>query len=103
MPRASKSRRPRATPTLIHLRYEFGPVSLEVDVPALRVSRTIDAMVKVHRAAVRRHPECLPEPGSATSAMQVDVPDGEDGDWARSLGPHRVGFTVDRPASRAEA
>jgi len=89
-----KSSRPKAEPVLIHVRYEFGPVSLEVDVPAMRVSRTIDAMVKIHRSAVARHPECLPELGSVTSGMLIDVPDDPDAEADALPRRTRVGFTA---------
>jgi hypothetical protein len=86
--------RKKADPVLIHVRYEFGPVSLEVDVPALKVSATIDAMVNVHKRAVAKHPECVPELSAVTSGMVIDVPDDEDTeDRVRRHRP-RVGFTT---------
>lgn len=72
MPRA------KPTPVLIHVRYEFGPVSLEVDVPAMKVSATIDAMVNVHKRAVAKHPECVPELSPVTSGMGITVSDDDD-------------------------
>lgn len=84
--------RKKAEPVLIHVRYEFGPLSLEADVPALKVSATIDAMVKVHRAAVRKHPECLPELGSVTSGMVIPVDDEPPGEGDVLRPRTRVGF-----------
>lgn len=89
---ARKTSRVKPEPVLIHVRYEFGPLSLEADVPALKVSATIDAMVKVHRAAVKKHPECLPELGSVTSGMLIDVPDDPTGEGDVLRPRKRVGF-----------
>jgi hypothetical protein len=86
--------RKKPEPVLIHVRYEFGPLSLEADVPALRVSATIDAMVNVHRAAVKKHPECLPELGSVTSSMAIPVDDEPMGEGDTLPRRRRVGFTA---------
>lgn len=87
--------RKKAEPVLIHVRYEFGPVSLEVDVPALKVSATIDAMVGVHKRAVAKHPECLPELSAVTSGMSIDVPEEyEDEEGRKITRRKRVGFTI---------
>ena len=82
--------RKKPEPVLIHVTYTAGPVTMEVDVPALKVSATIDAMVKVHQRAVQRHPELIPELSPVTSSMVIPVE--EDEDYDGRVRRKRVGF-----------
>lgn len=78
-----------AVPNPIRVCFQMGAVTMETEVPALKVEATIAAMAKVYRAVSKRHPEVLPELGSVCSSMLVEANDEEIYD---AYGKRRVGF-----------
>jgi microcompartment protein CcmK/EutM len=87
---ARKTAKPK--PVMVRVCYSIGAISLDCEVPSDSVGSTIDAYVKIHRSAIKRHPDLLPELSPVTSSMVIHV--DEDEECPDECRVKRLGFQV---------
>jgi hypothetical protein len=81
----------KVKPAPVRVTYCIGALTLDCEVSPESVGATIDAYVRIHRRALKRHPDLLPELGPVTSSMVIHADEDCPDECAR---PKRAGFQL---------